>query len=101
MQLKILVATMIAALVLAPIINGWTLSIIWGWFISPLFNLPVLSISSAIGIALAAELLIRQSYNEKRYENSEISEVIGRAVGEIVISPLVTVLIGWVVLGFM
>ena len=32
------------------IVGGWALSVMWGWFIVPLFNLPTLGIAQAVGL---------------------------------------------------
>ncbi len=32
--------------------NGLALSILWGWFIVPVFSLPALSVASAAGVSL-------------------------------------------------
>lgn len=32
--------------------RGYTVSVLWGWFVAPLFHLPTLTIASAYGLAL-------------------------------------------------
>lgn len=32
--------------------SGFTLSVLWGWFVVPMFGLPALSVAQAYGIAL-------------------------------------------------
>lgn len=32
--------------------QGWTLSLLWGWYIVPTFNIPDLSVVNAIGISI-------------------------------------------------
>ncbi len=34
------------------ICNGYVLMVLWGWFIVPTFHLPVLTITTAIGLAM-------------------------------------------------
>ena len=32
--------------------RGYTISVLWGWFVAPLFHLPTLTIASSYGLAL-------------------------------------------------
>ena len=32
--------------------RGYAISVLWGWFVAPLFHLPTLTIASAYGLAL-------------------------------------------------
>jgi len=34
------------------LMRGWALSVLWGWFMVPLFHLPPLAIAQAIGVGL-------------------------------------------------
>ena len=52
---------LIAVIPLSSIFNGWVLSVIWGWFVSPLFHLPEPRIPFAIGISVITGLLTRSS----------------------------------------
>ena len=36
----------------ASVVNGITLSIIWGWFMVPIFGLPALNVPQAIAVTL-------------------------------------------------
>lgn len=81
--------------IVAVIINGWALSVLWGWFVSPLFHLPPLSIPYAIGICLIVNHLTKQTpkeNNDKKDTNERIADIIA-----ILINPLISVLFGWIV----
>lgn len=41
------------------IVNGFTLSILWGWFLVPALGIPPINIPQAIGIALVVLYLVR------------------------------------------
>jgi len=58
------------------IINGYVLSVLWGWFIKPLFNAPGLSIPAAIGLIMIVELF----KSVTNYANDD-----GLAISDIVI----------------
>ena len=47
--------------ILGSILRGWVLSILWGWFVVPVFSLPNLTVVQAIGISLIIGFLTYQS----------------------------------------
>lgn len=47
----------IAYLFLSALINGYVLSMLWAWFMVPLFRLPSLSVVGAMGLALIVTYL--------------------------------------------
>lgn len=81
---------------LSSILNGWVLSILWGWFFVPILKLPPLTVPQAIGIALVVGYFTRQKQPSSK-SSDEAYETIGYAF----LAPLVTLLIGWIVKGFM
>lgn len=81
------------------IINGYTFSVLWGWFIVPTFGVPNLSIASAIGITLGASILTQQTQYEKEDPGFGIKIVIRS--GKLILKALVVLIIGWIVHQFM
>jgi hypothetical protein len=77
-------------LIAATILRGWALSILWGWFVVPVFGLPPLSIPQAIGIAVTFSLIAHQ------YVPSKDKETWGPIVFAI-LSPFIAVLVGYIV----
>lgn len=77
--------------------TGYVLSILWGWFIIPIFSLPPLSIPTAIGIAVISGLLTHQSRSGKE----EGSSAFGQIIAFNFISPAAALLIGWIVKGYL
>jgi len=53
------------------VFNGVILSIMWGWFIVPVFHLPQLSIAQAIGISLIVSILANQAGDNNKEKNKE------------------------------
>lgn len=47
----------LVAIGLCPIIGGYTLSVLWGWFVVSSFGAPALSIAQAYGLMLVAGIL--------------------------------------------
>ena len=50
----------IVFIALGAIIEGWVLTILWGWFMVPLFHLPELSLLFGIGLALIVSFIAKQ-----------------------------------------
>ena len=58
--------------------GGLTLSVLWGWFVSPLFGLPTLSLLQAYGIALV--LRAARGIDTKKTEPENFGAVVARAL---------------------
>lgn len=89
--------------VLGAIWSGYVLSILWGWFIVPTFNLPALSIPLAIGIALVISYVTHQTNFDKKKEeltDMENLKYAGRVFSWLALKPALALLIGWIVLKF-
>lgn len=89
--------TLILVIVLSSILNGWVLSILWGWFIVPIFELPSLPIAEAIGFATIVTFLTRHS---TKTDGDKVSGWINVAV-QLTIPPLAYLAFGYVVHLFM
>jgi len=57
--------TSITAAVTMSIYCGWAFSVIWGWFMVPVFGLPRLSIAAAIGISTMLSMTRLSSQSNK------------------------------------
>ncbi len=91
-----LAVLVVVTIIVSSLMNGWVLSILWDWFVSPLFGLPPLSIAAAIGFSLVAGMLTKQE-TQSNNEGKETSTLIAEMIAKSVISPLVILLFGWVV----
>ena len=82
-------------LVYGYVVDGYVLSMMWGWFIVPVFHLPTLSIVQAIGVGMVVSFLVRSYFMAKEDINKKSKwEKVGYCAGAI-ISPWLTLLIGW------
>lgn len=81
-----------ALLVFSSMWRGYVFSILWGWFIVPVFHLPMLGIATAIGVAMVVSFLTHQLRKEET-DNTAYGEVFGL----VFFYPLVFLGIGWVV----
>ena len=75
--------------------SGYALAILWGWFISPVFGLPLISVNAAIGVSLVASYLTKSVRNKK--DERPLVEQFTSAVSLSVIRPLVALGVGWCV----
>ena len=63
--------------VLLYILNGWVMSVLWGWFVVPYFDAPILSIPVFIGISLLVGMLTHSStYIEAKDETEKIGRIV-------------------------
>lgn len=58
-------ATLIVMAIAAPV-NGYMISVLWGWFMVPIFNLPVIGVFQAIGLAYVAAALTYQTKEQDK-----------------------------------
>lgn len=88
-------------MVFSSVVNGYVLSVLWGWFVVPTFNsAPELGIAPAIGIAMVVGYMTHQIHDCKKEERS-ISEEIWRGVGVTTLRPLLALFFGSVIHLFM
>jgi len=86
-------------LIIGTIWRGFVLSILWAWFAVPIFGLPALSITAAIGVALVIGFLV---YQHQHYEDTRSDyQKIASSVGVVIFYPALVLLMGWVVTLFL
>jgi hypothetical protein len=85
-----------ALLVAGAMLNGWVLTMLWGWFVSPLFGLPPLSIPQAIGLCLVVSMMVGTSRASKD-SDKDWTNLLAVGVG----TPLLVLAMGWIVAGFL
>ena len=95
-----LLAFSVCLAVIGSILNGWALSVPWGWFVVPTFNLPDLGIVHAFGLSMVINLFFVPPYSDSEYKK-KISDSVVRALGYVVLSPFISVSPGWIVHHFM
>ena len=85
------------AIVLGSVWRGYVLSVLWGWFVIPVFEAPRLTTVGAIGLSLIASFLTYQSNAAKKRDDDALIEAL--AVAAVV--PAMALTMGWVVHLFM
>ena len=84
---------------LLAIINGWTLHLLWDWFVVESIGLPPIAITHAIGIGL----IVRYLTHQQLHDDSDIStkKQLAKAVIDAFMHPLFVLFIGYIVTWFM
>lgn len=89
------IATLLLALVWCSFWTGLTLSILWGWFVAPIFALPVLTTWQAYGIALAYRAM--RGFEGGKKAEEEFGAAIARAIFTPPFAAGLTLGVGWLV----
>jgi len=90
---------MVLCVPIAVAVNGWVLSVLWGWFIVPQFGVDPLSIPVAIGISTVVGMIAKaDTWNlaKREMDNPAIE-----AVAVAILSPLFALAFGWIITLFM
>lgn len=93
-------AIFLAAIVIGSIMNGWALSVLWTWFIVPIFKWPILSIAQAVGLGMVVSFLTRHSINTDD-TSKDMTDAVGAVIANSAIYPVLVVGIGWIVTVFL
>lgn len=80
----------VAIILVVTLLRGWALSILWGWFVVPIFGLPPLSVVQAIAIALMASMLTHQYVPPKEKDT-------WGPWAQAFLGPLLALGMGWIV----
>ena len=91
--MKYFVALMMAGLVL--VWRAFAVTVLWAWFIVPLFALPPLSVAGAVGIMGVVALLVPNRADKTDLKDLPMEKVAGMAVTAAQF-PAVALLVGWV-----
>lgn len=95
------VLTICVPIAATTIINGWVLSILWGWFMVPILSLPQLSVPAAMGIALVVGNLTHQYNPRNKHDEDNDEDTVRLFFALIVFRPLFVLSLGWIVKAFL
>lgn len=73
----------------AIIFSGFTFSILWGWFVVPLFGLPALGIATALGVLLVATYATKNVPTKAEREEYSLGRLWGRPAGALVVGGII------------
>lgn len=93
-------ALVIVSLLITPlswVLNGWVLTQLWQWFITPLLGIRAISIPEAIGFSIVVGYLTRRSNCPyKKRSHKEIAIDLMVSILMTFVSPLISLAIGYV-----
>jgi len=74
--------------------SAFVLVRLWGWFISPLFSLPVITMAQAIGLSIVVNFL-RGTSASKKIDDKDRVEYLLRAIFVTLLHPFTALVMGW------
>jgi hypothetical protein len=86
-------------IIISAILNGWALSILWEWFVVPIFNIQKISTLQAIGLSLIVGYFTATTQSKKK--DDEKKELVISNLITLSLKPLFAVFFGWIVVQFM
>lgn len=92
-------ATVILAMVIAPIISGFVVMKLWGWFIVPTFEMNPLRIVEAIGIMFLLNFV--RAKRDKEASGDDFWSEFGANLVFLIAYSVLALLSGWIVQAFM
>ena len=84
--------------IVSALLNGWVLSLMWAWFIVPLGVVPIRRVH-ALGVGVLVSLLTSPGKRSKDERTSQ--EQFSDAVAHALVTPLIYLVMGWIVQRFM
>lgn len=84
----------IGFMVVAYLIDGLALKLLWNWFMVPILGLPVLSLVQSIGISIVVGFLTQQHIPRDEDQKKEL-------IIYFILTPVTAVIIGYIVHLFM
>jgi hypothetical protein len=82
--------------VVSSIANGFVLTVLWSWFVIPIFSLPPLNIPQAIGISLVMSYLTHQKTESKNDDKGILEQAISLLL-YVILYPALVLGIAWIV----
>jgi hypothetical protein len=85
------ITTTLVLIVYSSVLNGWTLSKLWSWFIVRQFEVRPLSVPAAIGVALVVKFLTVELNSKDKSEKSFLESI---GIGAAMVTIKVFVMLG-------
>lgn len=100
MGLAVIVVIVVIVFTLASVVmRGYVLSVLWAWFVVPALGLPPLGVAHAIGLTLVAAMFTLHLSGADGDDKSA-GGLIGHAFGHGIAAPVLMLVAGWIVRGF-
>src|SRR5688572_16198368 len=96
-----LIVSFVLLVVWGVIMNGWALSLIWNWFIPPLFHLTTLTMAQAMGVSTVFQLFLgHKSTSDSKSRDKSAGELILEGFIVATLGPVFVVGFAWIILQF-
>ena len=92
-----IVFSTVALIVIGALMNGWALTLLWLWFIVPIFNAPTLSLVYAIGLSLVVGFMMSKMEKTKSDKKDSFMETFITAAVYTIFTPLIYLFLGFLV----
>lgn len=94
------IVTIVGGIILSSIWRGYVLSILWGWFVIPIFHTVQISIALAIGLSLLVGMFTYQSSSDEKKKDQKPGEAMLEALLVAFFSPLLVLVLAAIVHAF-
>lgn len=94
------VTTLVVFIVISALLNGYVLSVFWGWFVVPVFDVASITTLQAYGIMLTVGLL-KGSASTNNDSNKSTADKLGELLATSIFMPLFCLFFGYIVHLFM
>lgn len=90
-------------IIIAAVMHGVALSVLWGWFITPTFDVPALTLVQAIGVSLVVGAFVGSKTMDKSNTDKDrgVWGSLAYALMLAIVPPLMSMGWGWVIVQFM
>ncbi len=78
------------------LIGGWVFSVLWGWFMVPIFGLSALGLAGAIGIKTIVALVVYHQTSSMDEAGSTL-EQLGKSLAHVFGINITALVCGWIV----
>ncbi len=84
-------------IVVSAIANGFVLSVMWSWFVVPVFGIAALTVVQAIGFSMVVSFLTYHDTESKTDDSKSLTEKIIYMVMMAIMRPAFTLGIAWII----
>lgn len=92
----ILLFATITAMAVGAILNGFVISVVWGWFIVPIFGLPSLTIAEAVSVVIVARAVVNP-VSKSDSKNKGWEDWLSDFITYSVVGPFMILGLAWIV----
>ncbi len=93
------ILTFLATSVVMGLFNGLVLSVLWRWFVVPVFHLPTFTVLQAWGLAIFLQF-VTYKVDTKSDEGTSATEIMLKHAFSFTVTGLISLAVGYVVLQF-